>query len=65
MHHEDKADSALIRSIHLAAAGADHEDVCSELAALRERGWEIRIQGHQRAGELVITITKKQAPTNG
>ncbi len=65
MHHDDESESALIRAIHLAATGAEHESVCSELAALRERGWNIRIQGHQRAGELVITLTKKQAPTNG
>lgn len=51
-------DAALFRAINLAGAPFEHEDADPVLAALRARGWAIRIQGHQRSGELIITLRK-------
>lgn len=55
---EDTSESSLFRAICLAAAPVEHEDADLVLAALRARGWSIDIRGHQRAGEMVITLKK-------
>ena len=51
-------DSALFRAICLSAAPFEHEEADPILAALRARGWEISIQGHQRAGFMTVTLSK-------
>lgn len=55
---DETSESAIIRSLHLGAAGANHEPACEELLALRARGWDIEIRGHQRAGEITIKLTR-------
>lgn len=52
--------AAFFRAICLATspAGVDHEDACPTLSALAKRGWSIDVRGHQRAGVVVVTISR-------
>jgi len=60
---EDTAapDSKFFRAICLASNpnAQEIDEACPTLSALAARGWSVDVRGHQRLGEVVITIRRR------